>query len=267
VEDTHLANVAIGVLQRDNKLELVPDLNAVVVDVLHALLQALWQRQAVADGPALLAGLADHVVPVLVPRHLVGPLCHLALLLVLLVREARGETLADLQQLDRDVAHLEPLEERGEAHLERDGGAEDDGLLRDDDGVVDLVGPDVFDAHSVQELEGRGVERPDDAQGLVCRHIVGELAAGDCRLESVDDAGLGDALDALAGVAGEVDLEGPLVVSGVEDRLVAIVAPDERLPPVSQELGVLVDLGCGQARGGRLGLVPTGWLGQFVPLA
>jgi hypothetical protein len=154
VKDTHLANVAIGVLQRDDKLELVPDLDAVVVDVLHALLQTLGQRQAMADGPSLLTGLADHVVPVLIPRHLVGPFRHLAFLLVFLVREARGEALANLQQLDRDVAHLEPLEERGEAHLQRDGGAEDDGLLRDDDGVVDLVGPDVFDAHSVQELEG-----------------------------------------------------------------------------------------------------------------
>jgi len=121
--------VAVGVLQSDNQLELVSDFDAMVVDILNALFEALGQIELLVHGPAILACLPDHVGPVLLPRHAEGPVGDFALLLMLSCGQARGHALSDLEQLYRDVAHFEALEERGESHLERDGRSEDDSLL------------------------------------------------------------------------------------------------------------------------------------------
>ena len=152
-----------------------------------------------------------------------------------------------------NVAELEALEQRRQAHLQRQGAAENDGLLRHGDGVLDLVGPDVLDAHSVQELEGRGLERADDADVLVGVDVGREAAAHYTRLEAVRDGRLGYALERLACVAGEHVLEGEFVVAGGQHRALGVAA-HEGLPPVLEDRDRLVDLVLRDARRRDLGL-------------
>lgn len=246
---TYLGDVPVRVLQPDRQLHLVPDLDAVLRDVLHALPQPLGQVQLLLDDPPLLPRILNRVVPVHLRRVELPP-PRLPLRPVLLTPRPlpANVALADLQQPRLDVPQLEPLEQRREAHLDGQRPAEDDGLLRDDNGVLDLVGPDVLDAHGVQELEGGGLQRPDDAHVLVGLDVGGEAAARDARLEAVRDGRLGDALERLARVAREHVLEGELVVARLQDHGLGVAA-DEGLPPVLQDGDRLVDLVLGDARG------------------
>lgn len=246
---TYLGDVPVGVLQADRQLHLVPDLDAVLRDVLHALPHPLGQVQLLLDNPPLLPRILYRIVPVHFRRVELPP-PRLPLRPVLLIPRARPANIAlpNLQQPRLDIPELQPLEQRREPHLDRQRPAEHDGLLRDHDGVLDLVGPDVLDAHGVQELERRRLERPDDAHVLVGVDVGGEAAAGDARLEAVGDRGLGDALERLARVAGEHVLEGELVVAGLEDDGLGFAA-DEGLPAVLEDRDRLVDFVLGDARG------------------
>lgn len=128
--------------------------------------------------------------------------------------------------------------------------------MRDDNGVVDFVRPDVLDAHGVEELEGGGFEGADNAQSLVGVQIVGELAAGDGSLELVGDARFGDAFDTLGGVARQCVLKGPLIVAGRQDGVLATSTADKRSPAVLEQCGGLVDFLAGDARSGGFGVIP-----------
>lgn len=256
--------MAVRVLQRDGELHLVPHLDAVARKVLRALAQLLGQVQLLLDHPPLLSRVLNHVVPVLRARPEL-PLAHLPLdpALPVPVRARARDALPDLQQPRLDVPQLEPLEQRSQAHLQRKRAAEHHGLLRDDDGVLDLVGPDVLDAHGVQDLEGRGLEGADNAQVLVGVDVGSQAAAHHAGLEAVGDGGLGDALERLARVAGHHVLEGKLVVARLEDHALGVAA-HERLPPVLEDGDGLVDLVLRDARGGDFCL---GESGRIVVLA
>ncbi len=174
----------------------------------------------------------------------------------------------DLHQLDRDVAELEAFEQGREPHLDGDAAAKDDSLLRHDNRVVDLVGPDVLDAHGMEKLERRCLEGPDDPQLLVGMDVVGQLAPRYRGLELVPDARLPQALDALGSVAMEEQLERPLVVPGGQRDALGLLAraaggvrcadPCEWRPPVVEDLQRLVDLVCGYARRCHLCIRPAG---------
>lgn len=236
--------MTVGVLEANGELEFVADLDAVNVDILDALAQPAGQVEGPGDEPALLASVLNGVVPARLPVSLNVPALNLTLNLVLahaVAREALDARLADLEKADGNLAKLEALEQRGETHLEVDATAKGNSLLRDDNGVVNLVGPDVLHAHSVVELEGTGLKSADDAQVLIRVQVVGELAATDGGLEAIGDGGLGDALDALSGVAGHGVLEGILVVAGLQRHALAGCA-DKWVPAVLEDGDEAIDL-------------------------
>lgn len=177
---THFRNMAVGVVQSNHQFQFVSDLDAVYVGVLHTLAQFSRQVKLCVQYPAFLARVLNHIVPVFLLVDRQRPVLDLSLSLVLadaMARWGHHKDLMNLHQPAVDVAYLESLEQGGESGLQRDRGAKDNGLLWDNDAVLDLVGPDVFDAHGVEEFQGRGLKSTDNSQSLLGVQVVRQLAS------------------------------------------------------------------------------------------
>lgn len=249
----------VRVAERDCELDLVTDLDSMMVDVLDALAQASREAELLSHGPSLLAGVLNHVLPVFFPTNFKFPRRDLSFCAVLSNVEAVGSLEAAfpyLNHLRRNLPQFEALEERRKPHLHGDVASKDYCLLWDYNRVVDLVGPDVLDAHGVQELEGRRFKCAYYAKVLVAVKIVRQLSATDCRLQTVGDGSLGDALDALGSIAGQGKFKGPFVVAGGERHALAVDS-DEGRPSVLEDVDRLVDLLARHTRGTGSWVSPT----------
>lgn len=151
------------------------------------------------------------------------------------------ENLVDLHQSAGDVSNLESLEQRSESGLQGDCGAKNYSLLWDDDAVFDFIGPDVFNTHGMEELQGGRFERPYNAQSLLGVQVVGQFASCNGCFQVVGNTGLGHALDALAKIAREHKLEWPLIIALVQSDALARLASHEGRPSVIVESLVAVD--------------------------
>lgn len=242
---TYLGDVAVWVVQCDHHFQLVSYLDAVHIGVLHALAQLPREIEICVQDPPLLARILDHVVPVLLPIYRERPVRYLAFPLVfsyVVPLHCRHHYLVDLHQPAVDIPDLQTFQQGREPRLKRNGASEYDGLGGDHNAVFDLVWPDVFDAHGVQEFQGRGLEGADNPHPLLRMQVVSEFAARNGRLQVVGDAGLGHPLDGFAKVAWQHKLKRPFVIPLLKQGALPRAAAHKRLPSVLEENVGAIDL-------------------------